>query len=207
LGFSRGHPSFFDRIEKLAGLLAMWGARINLTAQALCAAELAFHLTDSLMPLVLGETAPLENAFRGGRRVADFGAGAGFPGLVLASAAAAHFTLVESRRKRVSFLTLAVMEIGLTNVEIDSRRIGVGALKPMFDVVTARGFAPAPLFHSFAAKALKPGGLGILYANPGQDLDQSGAGEKGLGQFQALVYAIARGSRRHERLLALWQRS
>ncbi len=199
---------FLDRIEKLAGLIALWGARINLTAAPSDPGELAFHIIDSLMPLVLAERqeSHLKQAFKSGIRVLDLGSGGGFPGLVLSSASPAHFTLLESRRKRAAFLSVAAAEIGLENVEIDCRRIKPSELEPLFDVVTARAFASPPVFHSIAASALRPAALAILYANAGQDVDPSGAKENGLCDFQRLTYSIPRSGRLVQRVLALWRR-
>src|SRR5579885_2785423 len=108
---------FLQRMERFGAVLALWGARTNLTAKPEDPAEIAFHIADSLMPLkfmpdILGE----------GMRVLDFGSGAGFPGLVLASACDAQFTLAEARQKRASFLKVAAAEMGLDNTEILSAR-------------------------------------------------------------------------------------
>ena len=52
----------------------------------------------------------------------DIGSGAGFPGLVIAAAINASVTLVEARRKRATFLTEAVIEMGLKNVRVECAR-------------------------------------------------------------------------------------
>lgn len=52
-------PGFLDRIETFAAALALWGARLNLTSAPDEPAEIAFHIMDSLAPLLLahrGET-------------------------------------------------------------------------------------------------------------------------------------------------------
>ncbi len=46
-------PRFLDRIETFAAALALWGAKLNLTAAPDDPAELAFHIIDSLAPLIL----------------------------------------------------------------------------------------------------------------------------------------------------------
>src|SRR5271154_1836519 len=110
----------FRRIGIFAAELARWGARFNLTAAPDNPAELAFHILDSLMPLILAVGEPaglLGESFAPGKRILDLGSGAGFPGLVLAAATEAEFVLVESRRKRASFLTTAIGAMGLANVE------------------------------------------------------------------------------------------
>ena len=172
--YLRGRPNFvanqefLSRMEVFAAELARWGAKMNLTAAPEDPTELAFHILDSLMPLVLAadESAELARDFTTGERILDLGSGAGFPGLVLASATEAEFQLVEARRKRVSFLRTAIGAMGLRNVEVDSqyRR----AFAPEFDVVTARAFAQPEKFYEVAATALKPGGITMLYASERQ---------------------------------------
>jgi 16S rRNA (guanine527-N7)-methyltransferase len=219
--FAPDHAFFLDRIERLAALIASWGAHINLTAKPGDSRELAFHMIDSLMPVIFADKEEfLRHAFRVDSHVLDLGSGAGFPGLVLASALPANFTLIESRRKRASFLAIAAGEMGLKNVEVNSRRIkpdqtslsrsceqAQAKTHGHFDVVAARAFAIAPIFHSIAASALKPGGIAILYANPGQDLALPDAAQNGLHEFQPVAYTIPRGSRAVERILGLWRRA
>ncbi len=99
---------------------------MNLTAQPDEPVEISFQVVDSLMPLVLAGRpggAVLSEAFGTGSRILDLGSGAGFPGLVLAAACAAHFTLCESRRKRVSFLRVAIAELDLKNVTVESAHV------------------------------------------------------------------------------------
>ena len=163
------HEAFSSRIEAFAAELARWGTKMNLTAAPEDTGELAFHILDSLMPLLLVKQATSPDftfEFGEGRRILDLGSGAGFPGLVLAAASEAEFLLVESRRKRVSFLRTAIGAMGLNNVELDSqyRR----AFTPEFDVVTARAFAQPEKFYEVAATALKPGGMTVLYASEQQ---------------------------------------
>ena len=87
-------------------------------------------------------------------RVLDLGSGAGFPSLILAAACAADFTLLEARRKRASFLTVAAAEMGLANVRVEPSRTDSMTLEPVFDVVTARAFAePAIVYRTAAADA------------------------------------------------------
>ena len=141
---------------------------MNLTAAPEDPGELAYHILDSLKPLLLvtDESPLLAERFAGGKRVLDLGSGAGFPGLVLAAATEAEFRLVESRRKRASFLRTAIGALALKKVEVDSeyRR----AFAPEFDVVTARAFAHPEKFYEVAATALKPSGIAVLYASERQ---------------------------------------
>ncbi|MGH7878735.1 MAG: 16S rRNA (guanine(527)-N(7))-methyltransferase RsmG, partial [Candidatus Binataceae bacterium] len=122
IGFSPpAGVDFFTRIERFAAILAQWGSRTNLTAHPQDPSELAFHVIDSLAPLTVAtqpDGAILEGCFAPDWRVLDLGSGAGFPGLILAAACDAPFTLAEGRHKRASFLRVAAAEMGLGNVAI-----------------------------------------------------------------------------------------
>lgn len=208
--FVASEPRFGERIETLAAAIALWGARMNLTARPDDPAELAFHIVDSVMPLVMaerGEAEVIREAFGQGRRVLDLGAGAGFPGLVLAAASSADFVLAEPRRKRASFLTVAAAEMGLRNVAVEVVRGDAAKFAASFDTVTARALARPAELYPMAAAALKPRGVAILYANPSQRLELAAARACGLGGYERLAYALARGEREVERILAVWRKS
>lgn len=199
---------FNDRLEILGAAIAFWGARLNLTAAPEDPSAIAFHVLDSMMPLVIAATQPdgasLREAFAAGRRVLDLGSGAGFPALVLAALTPATFILREARRKRVSFLTVTAAEMGLKNVTIDSERVEAEALTAEFDIVTARAFGQPESFFSLAGAALKPGGLAILYAGLEQELDQSAALVTGLGNYARIEYSVPRGDESVAHILAVW---
>jgi 16S rRNA (guanine527-N7)-methyltransferase len=215
LGLFTSQPGFPDRIERLAAPLAKWGARMNLTAEPEEPSELAFHIVDSLAPLLVAsrdDGAFLIGTFSAGKRALDLGSGAGFPGLVLAATSEAHFTLAESRRKRASFLTVTATEMGLQNVTVEAAHVResqvgpVSPIEPVFDVVTARAFGDPANVYRLAAAALKPGGFAILYANPSQRLQLEEAGASRLGEYRRLAYEVERGDSTMNRILAVWRR-
>ncbi len=165
-------PEFPPRIEKFAACLALWGSKMNLTAHPDDPEELAFHVIDCLMPIILASdpSSILCGRFAEGRTVLDLGSGAGFPGLMLAAASSASFTLVESRRKRASFLHFAMAEMGLKNVVVEVGRAEEIVPSRRYDLVTARAFGDADEFFALAMTILKPDGIAMLYANPAQRL-------------------------------------
>lgn len=195
-------PHFLDRMQTLAELLALWGARTNLTARPNDPAETAFHILDSLIPLLIAAR-PDGTAIRGmlgeklgkGRRVLDLGSGAGFPGLVLAAASDAHFTLSESRRKRASFLSVAVAEMGLDNAVVESTRAEVEDVTRDYDAMTARAIGHWPSLWRIAAAALRPGAIAILYVARDQPLDMDLARASGFASYRRVQYEADRESR------------
>jgi 16S rRNA (guanine(527)-N(7))-methyltransferase RsmG len=187
---------FAARMETLATNVAVWGARINLTAHPENPDEIAFHVIDCLMPLVLAsdESSALSGQFAPNREILDLGSGAGFPGLVLAAASPAHFTLVESRRKRASFLQVAAAEMGLANVTIEAKRAEQLDLEARFDLVTARAFGDPSEFFTLAMRALRAGGLAMLSANPSQRF---------APDVERIAYHVARRDGYVDRILAI----
>jgi 16S rRNA (guanine527-N7)-methyltransferase len=98
-----------DLLSRHWDLVSAWNERVNLTAidDALDAAWL--HYRDSLEALAA--------LVPGG--ITDIGSGAGYPGIPLAIAEPERqVTLVEPRRKRVSFLETVAARLGLGNVRV-----------------------------------------------------------------------------------------
>jgi 16S rRNA (guanine527-N7)-methyltransferase len=118
----------------------------------------ARHVLDSLRA-----SAPLAGA----RDAYDLGSGAGLPGIVVAIARPElRVGLVDSRRRRVAFLELAVAELGLSNAGV----LGVRAetLTEPVDACLARAFAPAPSAWELAEPLLRPGGRLLYFAGTGE---------------------------------------
>jgi 16S rRNA (guanine527-N7)-methyltransferase len=116
------------------------------------------HLADSLVALEL-------EAVRDATRIADLGAGAGFPGLPLAIALPqAHVVLVESVARKCSFIRATADAAALTNVEVvadraESWSAGLGTR----DLVTARAVAPLAVLAEYAAPLLRERGALVAW--------------------------------------------
>jgi len=99
-----------DRFARYAELLAVWSARMNLLSCRSGAELVARHLVDSL-----ALSPHLEDAVT----IADLGSGAGLPGVPLAiSAPQRRLVLIESRRRRASFLREVKRTLELANLEV-----------------------------------------------------------------------------------------
>ncbi|HLH78473.1 MAG TPA: RsmG family class I SAM-dependent methyltransferase [Candidatus Binataceae bacterium] len=196
---------FISRACRFAALLAHWGSRVNLTAAPDRSAEIAFHILDSLAPLLGEPGALLAPSFGAGRAVLDIGSGAGFPGLILASLCHARFVLTEARRRRASFLSVCATELKLANVQVNNQRMTPQTVPSGFDVALTRAVS-GPEFYPLAARALKPGALALIYSTPAQRLDLAAACRAGLASYQRFSYLIPRAGRAQERALACWMR-
>ena len=100
---------------------------------------------------------------------ADLGAGAGFPGLVLAillkGTPGAHVHLVESMTKRCRFLSEVVAELGLPATVHNDRAENLALA---VDIVTARACAPLHRLLGYARPYLQRGATGLFLK--GQDV-------------------------------------
>ena len=144
-----GHPVSRETAAALAAyaaLLEKWQRRINLVAPASLEDLWRRHMLDSAQ--LLPHLPP------GAAAITDLGAGAGFPGLVLAAMSGRRVHLVESDQRKCAFLAEAARLLGLSErVTIHAARIE--ALPPWpAAIVTARALAPLARLLAWAAPFL-----------------------------------------------------
>jgi len=110
-----------DRFSVYRELLKRWGRSINLTSLLSDQDIDTRHFLDSLLGLKAFETFGFNPR---GKRFADVGSGAGFPGVPLSIVLEdSHFDLIESRRKRCVFLEQVRRELKLENVDVICGRV------------------------------------------------------------------------------------
>jgi 16S rRNA (guanine527-N7)-methyltransferase len=117
------------------------------------------HVADSLSGL---EAPALRSAFR----IADIGAGAGFPGLPLAIALpAAQIDLIESTSRKCDVIARLAAAADISNARAISTRAEQHAAESpaSYDVVTARALAALPILLEYAAPLLKPSGTLVAW--------------------------------------------
>ncbi len=120
---------------RLLDELTLWNRTYNLTSITAREAMISAHLLDSL-------SAQPELT---GKRIADVGTGAGFPGLPLALVEPQRqFTLIDSVAKKIRFVSHAARVLELANVAPLQARVETLAPATAFDTVMARAYAALP---------------------------------------------------------------
>lgn len=129
------------------------------------------HLADSLSGL---EAPPLRQA----TRIADIGAGAGFPGLPLAIALPdAQVDLIESTGRKCDVIARLATAADIPNARaIPTRAEEWATTTDSYDVVTARALAALPVLAEYAAPLLTLGGHLVAWkTTPDPAEQQAGA--------------------------------
>lgn len=140
--------------ESYCSELLAWSATHNITGYK-SRADIMRNIADSLAPLEF--ISDFERAL-------DVGSGCGFPALPLAIARPkSEFILVEPRLKRVSFLNLIALNLGLKNVRILKNRIEELSALPKIDLITARAFADTSSTIALCAQFLDKKGHFLFY--------------------------------------------
>jgi 16S rRNA (guanine527-N7)-methyltransferase len=140
-------------------------------------AALEVHVADSLSGLEVRELAAA-------RRIADIGAGAGFPGLVLAIALPrAQVDLIESAGRKTAVIDRLIQAAELGNARSVTARAedfartpaALGGGREAYDAVTARAVGPLALLVEYAAPLLRPGGVLVAWKGA-RDAAEEGSG-------------------------------
>ena len=183
-------PSELDLFALYHRELLLWNRRINLVSQATSREIVIRHFVDSLT------AAPWIERTEG--LLIDIGSGGGFPGIPLRIALPAlKLTLVESSRKKTSFLAHIVRTLCLDNVTIIRERvaalIGEAACAGAFDTVISRAVFKLPELLRMASFFLKP--EGILIALKGPDPQEEMNEAKTVLNAAGMIFTACRDSR------------
>ena len=137
-------------LDGYLALLAKWNHTYNLTAVREEQRMVSYHLLDSLT---------LVPYLAGVGRLLDVGSGGGMPGIPAAIARPdLQVVLLDSNHKKTTFLRQAVIELGLSNVEVVTNRVELYQPEQKFDCITSRAFAELAEFVRLTPHLLAEGG-------------------------------------------------
>ena len=141
--------------------LKKWNKTYNLTALKTDNDIIIKHFLDSILYL---------KPFPEGRlNIADAGSGAGFPGIPIKIISPdINVTLIESSRKKATFLRHIIRLLNLTGISVIEERIeDLGdEYKKSFDIVVSRATFKIKRFVEIASPYLKENGLLVLSKGP-----------------------------------------
>jgi 16S rRNA (guanine527-N7)-methyltransferase len=150
-------PAAFENLTRFVDLLAEWNQRINLTG---------LGSREEMESLLIGESILAARAFpMSGKRVLDFGSGAGIPGLVWAIYdPSIELTSVEIREKKVAFQKEVIRTIGL-DAEVMKGIFPQVVKGRQFDVIATRAIRFSSKLWAQAVPLVALGGSFIHFAN------------------------------------------
>lgn len=169
---------------QFATLVVETNKTLNLTRITDPEAMAVKHFADSLTLLQAVPDLPL------GARICDVGTGAGFPGVPLKIARPdLKLTLVDSLRKRLTFLEGALATLHITEVAtIHSRAEELKGKR--FELVTARAVAALPKLIAWCAPLVTIGGRFVAMKGPEAESDEGAATRCGLVLERELLLTL-----------------
>ncbi|MGH8502997.1 MAG: 16S rRNA (guanine(527)-N(7))-methyltransferase RsmG [Gammaproteobacteria bacterium] len=137
------------RLTRYLRLLEKWNHVYNLTGVRDVRHMVSAHVLDSLSVC----------NFIHGPSALDVGSGAGLPGIPLAIACPRlQFVLLDSNAKKIRFVQQAIIELRLSNVDVERRRVETYRPAAGFDTVMSRAFASLEAFIARAEPLCAPSG-------------------------------------------------
>lgn len=145
-------------LEAVLALLAEERASVSSVRDA--AEAWKVHVADSLTGLEIAELCEAE-------RIADIGSGAGFPGLVLATALPeARVDLIESVSRKCDFIRRAIDAAGIANADVINARaedLAKGEGREAYDAATARAVGRLSTLAELASPLLRDRGVLVAW--------------------------------------------
>jgi 16S rRNA (guanine527-N7)-methyltransferase len=136
------------KLDLYVETLLRWQRRINLVAPATVEHVWERHILDSAQIARLLDPED--------RAIADFGTGAGLPGMIMAIMTQRRIDLVESDQRKAAFLREAAR---VTSSDVIVHNLRIEALeKEDYDVVVARALAPLDRLLELAVQKIRIGG-------------------------------------------------
>ncbi|RQD72652.1 MAG: 16S rRNA (guanine(527)-N(7))-methyltransferase RsmG [Tindallia sp. MSAO_Bac2] len=152
------------QFEQYLDLLNEWNKKMNLTAIKDPDEMITHHFLDSA-------TCSLHPSYNDCKKILDLGTGAGFPGIPLKILfPEQYFTLMDSLKKRLTFLEVVKQSLNLDNLELIHARAEEGARKneyrEQFDAVVSRAVASLPTLLEYTIPFIKVNGWFFCQKGP-----------------------------------------
>ncbi|MBN4078041.1 16S rRNA (guanine(527)-N(7))-methyltransferase RsmG [Nitrospina gracilis] len=151
-----------SQLDSYLDLLVKWNRKINLTSEKTPSEILHRHIFDSLQ---------YARVITPNDQIIDIGSGAGFPGIPL-KIVYPHLilTLIESQRKRCSFLEAVVSNLGLQDTRVINERAEKISPVPMVGVVILRAVSNIKSCLDLGVRFLEQGGKVVLKKGPEENM-------------------------------------
>ena len=152
------NPVAHQQLNRYIDLLLEWNPRINLTG---------FRTRDEIEEILVGESLRAVKLLTlAGKKVLDFGSGAGVPGLIwLMVEPSIHLTSVEVREKKVAFQKEVLRSLHLS-AEVVRGRFPEAVTERQFQVIVSRAIRFSPFLWRDASEMLTPGGMLVRFVAP-----------------------------------------
>lgn len=145
-------PETINKLVKYLELMQTWNKVYNLTTITNPRDMVYLHIIDSLAI----------QPYLHGTRMLDVGSGAGLPGLPLAIInPQQHWVLLDKNNKKTRFMTQAIAELKLSNVEAAHHRCEDFQPELCFDSILSRAFGTLGLFVETTEHLLCDNGIFI----------------------------------------------
>ena len=169
-----------EKFSLFLGYLEEWNSKMNLVGTSVRDRIITELLLDSLIPVpFLPSTG----------NMVDIGSGAGFPGLIIkVLKPGIHVKLIESNRKKVSFLKYAIRDLQLKNINTINKRVEVfidSLINEEINLITSRAMTDLHSLIKLCGPVLTPGGtlIGFLGSKWKKELDKNKRTIKAHGLF------------------------
>ncbi|MBD2678881.1 MULTISPECIES: 16S rRNA (guanine(527)-N(7))-methyltransferase RsmG [Nostoc] len=155
-----------EQFQRLYELILEGNRQLNLTRITDPEEFWEKHLWDSLRGIA--PQGQFISSLQEGASVIDIGTGAGFPGIPVKIAAPnCTITLMDSTRKKITFIEQTLTELALTNAKtLVGRAEEIGQQpehRQAYDIALIRAVGTASVCAEYTLPLLKQGGLAIIY--------------------------------------------
>lgn len=134
-------------------------------------------------------------------RILDLGSGAGFPGIILSILhREATVTMVDSNRKKISFLTEVIARMRITNARAIEARMEslqtIASHAGAYDLVTTRALTSVEHFLPTASSFVAPHGRAMMMKGPNYTEEIRTRYDSGFREPSIESYRLPDGSKR-----------